>query len=145
MIKELQAEDIWTIMPILEKFSTEAKRELDPEVFTVAWERLIESGVATIFVAYDNNDSPTGVFGAAKSNDLFDGTPYATEMFWFVDPVKRGGGLRLLDHFEKWAIDHDIKRMAMVHLTNLMPDRLKSLYEKRGYVSAETHYIKEVE
>ena len=43
--------------------------------------------------------------------------------------------------YEEWAVDHGIKFIGMAYLERVSD--LSKYYEKKGYVKAETHYMKE--
>lgn len=85
-----------------------------------------------------------GALGAFCIPDSNDGELVGTEAFWWVSPEARGNGLRLLNRFESWATERGAKRLIMVHLSGLMPEKIGTLYERRGYSPVEVHYVKSV-
>lgn len=111
--------------------------------FVASWRTLLERGMGEIFVLRENGEV-IGALGALVYPDMYDGEPVATEAFWWVKPERRGQGMRLLQEFEEWARECGCRRMLMVHLESLQPMALGRIYERRGYVKAETHYLKEV-
>ena len=76
--------------------------------------------------------------------DLYSGDLIATEFFWFVRAEVRGQGLKLYYAFEAWARARHCAQIRMVHLLDLMPERLAKVYRRLGYEPAETHYVKEL-
>lgn len=116
---------------------------LKKEVFISTWTRLISTKMGVIFGLFD--DKFIGMIGGFVFPDPNDGALVATEMFWYVDKQYRGiGGIKLLKKFEKWAVSVKAKRLIMVHLADLMSDKLKRFYNKQGFSSTEVHYIKEL-
>jgi GNAT superfamily N-acetyltransferase len=83
------------------------------------------------------------MLGAIKYPDLQNGKMAATECFWYVHPDSRGRGTSLLKAYEQWADEQGCKKKIMVHLMDSMSDRLKNLYERKGYRAMEVHYVKE--
>ena len=116
---------------------------LVPEVFERTWRSLIEANIGVIFLL-ESSRNIVGGLGAIKCPDPNNGEMIASELFWFVEKEYRGSGLKLLKAFEAWAQEQGIKKILMVHLSELMPGKLKKLYERMGYKELETHYIKEV-
>jgi GNAT superfamily N-acetyltransferase len=114
--------------------------EVNQENFMNTWVQLINSGLGVIFILGEYD----GALGAMYYPDPNSGKLMATEMFWFVSPEKRGNGLALFDEYEKWAKEKGCEKALMVHLADSMPDRLQSLYKRRGYELMESHYCKEL-
>lgn len=114
-----------------------------PEVFEATWGNFFNLGMGVIFLLILDEEI-IGALGAVKYPDPNSGEIMAAEHFWFVNKEHRGKGTKLLKAYELWAKDQNIKKITMVHLTGLMPDKLRKLYVKLGYREIETHYIKEV-
>lgn len=115
-----------------------------PEQFLATWRKFFELGFAAIF-ALRINEELVGALGAAVLPDPNDGVLVGSEMFWWVAPKARGHGLSLLNAFEEWAVfEMGARRLGMVHLLSLAPERMGKLYERRGYKATELHYVKEV-
>lgn len=110
--------------------------------FVASWSAFLSSGVGVIYGMYEE-EVLCGVVGGLKYPDPNDGDLVVSECFWFVVKEKRGRGIELLDAFERWAKEEGAKRIIMVHLSGLMPERIKLLYERRGYKEIEVHYVKE--
>tara|TARA_R110000796_G_scaffold79960_1_gene177187 strand:+ start:3803 stop:4261 length:459 start_codon:yes stop_codon:yes gene_type:complete len=74
---------------------------------------------------------------------LFSSDKVSTDIAWFVNKDHRNtsAGFRLMKAYEEWAVDHGIKFIGMAYLERVSD--LSKYYEKKGYVKAETHYMKE--
>lgn len=112
-----------------------------PEVFIKFWEQMYGLGLAQMFGA-EIEGVLVGGLGGMVYPDPCDGERVASEMFWFILPQFRGGGLALFNDFEKWAVERDAKRITMIHLQGLAPGILKKLYLRKGYQEVEVHYVK---
>lgn len=113
--------------------------------FVASWSAFIDSGAGVIFVATDG-DQPIGALGGVKFPDPNNGKAIASELFWFVTPEAResGKGLALLGAFEGWAKSNGCQQIIMVYLVDLMPAKVRGIYESRGYQPMEVHYTKEI-
>jgi GNAT superfamily N-acetyltransferase len=112
-----------------------------PEAFVFNWRRLITQGHGAILGQFDA-EGIAGALGAVLAPDLNNNDLLATECFMYSLPHKRGNGLRLLLAFEEWARQMGAKRVAMIHLLSLQPERLASLYHRMGYAPMEVNYVK---
>lgn len=141
MIRQATLEDLPHILHLGEQFAKASKFiRYDPQIALATWTTLLNSGMATIFILKDYQ----GMLGAMAYPDPNSGELTATEFFWWVDPVARGQGLQLLEAYEAWAEEKGCTRAIMVHLADSMPQRLQSLYRRRGYEEMETHFVKEL-
>lgn len=107
------------------------------------WKGLIKSKKGKIF-ALEKERKIIGALGFLIAPALEDGALCATEAFWYVDKQHRGAGLKLLNKYESYAKSIGCKRIAMVHLENSMPDKLKKLYTRKKYKHIESFYLKEL-
>lgn len=112
------------------------------EVFKRNWTCFIEQNVGVIIGMVAEDGSVQGALGALSFPDLNSAEPTATECFWFVREAYRGKGLYLLKAFESWAKARDCRKAQMVHLMDLMPEKLSKVYERLGYELTEMHYTK---
>lgn len=80
--------------------------------------------------------APTGMIGLVLLNHPYSDERIASELFWWVEPERRGDGLRLLRAAEDWARSHGATRMQMVAPN----DRVSRLYERLGYSRVEVAY-----
>ena len=143
MIRKLTVDEVPLMVRAGHLFFEEGKLPggLNPDVFVATWKKLISTGVGVVFVLIGES-GPQGFLGAVTYPDLFNGDKVAVENYWFVLPEFRGRGILLLNEFERWAKAEGCKRVSMVHLQRLQPDRLKELYESRGYQHIESAYVK---
>ena len=65
----------------------------------------------------------------------------ATELIWWIEPNARGrAAIEMLDAYENWARERGCVFANMVGLgSDPLPARL---YERRGYIAAERHFMK---
>lgn len=145
MISIATIEDLPKLSKIAEQFysSSEHLDGFDIDVFVFNWENFIESNIGIIFLLI-NDGRIVGVLGGIKYPDVNSNHLMATELFWYVEKDHRGQGGRLLKEFEEWAKTEGCKKIIMVHMTDLMPDKLESIYKHKGYKKMEVHYVKEV-
>lgn len=82
-----------------------------------------------------------GVLMAAARQHVFGAVLMAFETVWWIDPAHRGrAAIRMLDTYESWAQDMGCRFASMAGMGD-DPDVAK-LYLRRGYVRAETHFLK---
>jgi GNAT superfamily N-acetyltransferase len=141
MIKEITTDNIFILSGLARQFATLADVNLNTELWIDNWEKLIETGIGTIFFE-EKEGMPIGMIGGVTHPDINSGEMTATEFFWYVDPNYKGSGLKLLKKFEEWAKDKDCVNIVMVHLENNMPEKLKRIYLKKGFCHIESHYSK---
>jgi len=67
-----------------------------------------------------------------------------TELAWWVDPLHRGNGGRLLEFMEGLAKREGVKYWNMMSMESSMPEAVGQMYEKMGYRHIETTYMKEL-
>lgn len=72
----------------------------------------------------------------------YDDAVIATELAWWAEK----GGLILLSAFEKWAVEKGANRLTMGVIERGLAndERVKALYQRRGYAPKETAYVKEI-
>jgi GNAT superfamily N-acetyltransferase len=142
MIRKATQSDIAKIAQLVTRFGAEAgfKENLNIVSFTEFWDTMMTSGNGVVFLLNEGE----GCIGGLKYIDPLGGELTATETFWFVKPECRGGGIKLYKEFEKWATENGCRKVIMVHLSNMMPEKLKSFYTTLGYKETETHYIKDL-
>jgi GNAT superfamily N-acetyltransferase len=142
-IRAAKVEDLPRLVRLAEQFYASSRflQGFKLERFCATWSQLIESGVGGICLAEDGGDL-VGALGGVAYPDPNSGDLVATEFFWFVDPHRRGCGLRLYREFEAWARRLGCSQIRMVHLVDSMPDQLERLYTRLGYEKAEVHFVK---
>ncbi len=86
----------------------------------------------------ERDERLVGTIGVIITPHIYCGQGVMSELFLYVDPDKRGNGVRLVRRAEKWAADQGIR-----HSTMTAPDeRVAALYERMGYAPLEVNYIK---
>jgi hypothetical protein len=102
----------------------------------------MENRMGTVLCASKDFDLKGAIAGVIYEN-VFDGAPCATELFWYVWPgAPKGTGTQLLEAFEEWAKARKCTRVTMAHMLHNMPERLGPYYERHGYTAFETQYVK---
>ncbi|MGV1912351.1 GNAT family N-acetyltransferase [Agrobacterium vitis] len=83
-----------------------------------------------------------GLLLASALDHPFGAGLMAKETVWFIAPEARGrSGLIMLDAYEAWAKSIGCTSIGMAALAT---NDVSSLYARRGYVPAETHFIKPI-
>ena len=133
------------LIPLIEEFYASSKflRNFNADHCEEVWIKFITDGVGVIFLL-EENGKIIGFLAALKYPDINSGELVATELAWFVKSTRRRKGLLLLKEFEEWAKKEKCKRVIMVHLMDSMPDKLRRVYEGRGYRAMEINYGKEI-
>lgn len=146
VIREAHIEDLSRLGACAEAFYAASKflKRFDLERFVAAWTALIEGGSGGVFLLVEDSGEIAGTLGGVVYPDLYSGDLVATEFFWFVREGCRGKGLALYKAFEEWARARDCGEIRMVHLLDLMPEKLERVYRRLGFVPAEVHYVKEL-
>lgn len=146
-IRPLQDQELTGCYSLGDSFFEEGSLpgSIDRVVCLENWQKVISNGMGVILGGFDG-DELCGIISGLIYPDFNDGILIASEMFWYVRPDKRstGVGMELFRNFESWGKDNGAKRILMVHLKDLMDERLKRLYLSMGYRELETHYVKEV-
>jgi len=96
---------------------------------------------AVIILAVNSDDQPFGMIACVVAPQLIDGTIYADEMVWWVDPEARSlrAGPALLTAAEDWARG---KNCSMLKMVAPIPSTVGNFYERLGYQPIETAYAK---
>jgi|SRR5215467_2210842 len=111
-------------------------------VFTRKMKEFMQAGLGIVLCLHEKWELKGAIAGIVYEN-VFDGEPCATELFWYVWPgAPKGAGTALLAAFEDWARDHKATRISMAYMHHNMPERLAGFYERNGYRIFETHYVK---
>ena len=111
-------------------------------IFIAKMKYFMENRMGTVLCASKDFDLKGAIAGVIYEN-VFDGAPCATELFWYVWPgAPKGTGTQLLEAFEEWAKARKCTRVTMAHMLHNMPERLGPYYERHGYTAFETQYVK---
>lgn len=142
-VRELTAEEIPGLIGKLKLFEAESCFvKVDVSYGVLSCLTHLGAGTGAVFGLFDRAGEIIGGLGCIKGPQLHNGEMTAVETFWFVEPGKRGNGLKLMEAFEKWAIDNQCLHCAMIHLVDSHPESLQRLYKMNDYHLAELHYIK---
>ena len=145
MIQRITVDRLRELMPLVEEFYSSSKflKNFNADHCEKMWVKFITDEVGVIFLL-EEKEEIIGFLAALKYPDINSGELWATGMAWFVKSKKRSEGLLLLKEFERWAKEEKCKRITMAHLADLMPDKMKKVYENRGYKIADINYSKEI-
>jgi GNAT superfamily N-acetyltransferase len=102
--------------------------------------QLIAADTAAILVA-EQDGAIVGMLGIIASPHFISGEMTAGEVFWWVDPAHRGGGVRLLRAAEAWAQARGAVAMQMIAPN----DRVGEFYERVGYQPIERTFIRRLD
>lgn len=144
IVESMAIEDIKSLQQCADAFFPVAglRGSFNMGHFEQCWQTYYALGIGKIMVVR-HSGRVVAAMGCLRVPDLYTGEMVASEVFWFVLPEHRGVGLALLDAYEKWARDEGCREVRMIHLSGLMPERLKALYQRRGYCEVEVAYGKE--
>lgn len=98
---------------------------------------LIEADHGLVLV-YESDGRTLGMIGAIATFHPYSGDPVMSEMFWYVEPESRGGGVRLLKAAEDWARSHGILDSIMISPS----PKVSAFYRRLGYERLEEQFIK---
>lgn len=115
------------------------------ERFIQFWTAMLNSGAGVIFVVTESNAQGEVIVGAIcgmAHADIYSGDMIASEFAWRVRERSRGAGVRLYYAFENWAREQGCKTIQMVHLSEVMPEKVAKFYLRLGYEAIETRYSK---
>jgi GNAT superfamily N-acetyltransferase len=127
------------------KASPYANLELDEEKLDQqVIEFLTGDPTKKIVILALHEEAPVGIIAGAVHPFLLNNsdTVAAETMWWLDEPYRKGRmGLRLLDAFEYWA--KNVAHCSIAQMTRLKDsERIGKIYDKRGYVPAETIHCK---
>jgi len=145
MIRPMTIAELPKLIPGAHSFFEEAKLpgEFDARNCVATWTGLLTSGIGILGWESDAQGTALGAVGGVIFPDMFTGELRAMEAFWYVLPQHRGLGLKLFRWFERQAVARNARRIIMVHMESLNPDKLAVFYQRSGYVPLERSYIKE--
>ena len=105
---------------------------------------LLSNDDAVTVLLVDEANSAVGIIAGYISELIFSHDKVASEAIWYVAPLHRGKrvSLRMVDAFEFWANKRGCKYVHMSLLAN--NDRVGKIYNRKGFTSAETSYLKRI-
>jgi GNAT superfamily N-acetyltransferase len=97
---------------------------------------------AGVILVAEVPDAVVGAIALIATPHPVNGTPFADEVAWWVEPEHRGGlraGPYLLGAAEDWALRQGCN---MVKMVAPLPSTVGRFLEKRGYRAIEVAYVK---
>ena len=92
-------------------------------------------------IVLEADGAAQGVLMAAATDHPFGPVRLARETVWWIEPDYRGlSAMRMLDAYERWA-QSELCRFSGMAGMGEFPD-VAALYRRRGYLVAETHFLK---
>lgn len=143
MIRLATPDDIDQIAVLGERFIGESHYRkligINPEALRAVAEMLIreEHGLLLVDEFYGELAGMIGMIATVHPTSW---EPVASELFWYVPPEVRGGGLKLLFAAEQWARENGCRRCIMVSPSA----RVGMIYARLGYSELETSWIKDI-
>jgi len=117
----------------------------DPDQLAATVTALITEDRSAVLVL-DDGTTIAGMIGLIAAPHFLARDVVAGEVFWYVDPAARGGGIRLWRAAEAWAVAKGAVTMQMIAPATGDPDdRLAAVYVRRGYTVLETNYIRRLD
>jgi GNAT superfamily N-acetyltransferase len=146
MIRTLKASELAMLGDCARDFYAASRwlGRFNPERFRAAWTLLFDSGAAVIFVAEDSGGAIAGTLGGIIHREIYGDRLIAEEFFWFARPGHRGAGVALYRAFEEWARARGAAALQMVHLFDVMPEKVARFYLRSGFEPVEMRYQKEL-
>lgn len=143
MIRPATLDDVDQIAVLGERFISESHYHrligINPDALRSVADMLIREDHGLLLVDEFYGEL-AGMIGCIATIHPTSWEPVMSELFWYVPPEARGGGLKLLFRAERWAVAHGCKRSIMVSPNA----RVAAIYERFGYELLETQYIKEL-
>lgn len=147
MIRKAKYSDISNILSLIDEFRKEG---LNNHSLSFDNETLIETIIEIIknhiILVIDSNGIKGCIAGLVGSSMFDKNQIIASERMWFVNKNYRGSkeSLYLFKQFELECLKNKVSLITMVHLSNVMPEKVKNIYLKNNYKQTETHYIKKI-
>ena len=143
MIREATIEDIPSLVKMGSRFVTEGpvagKLAHNVAQLEILGHSMLENPNARIFVSEEGAEL-TGMLGLLLYHHPISGVLGAGELFWWAEPEKRGGGVRLLKRAQRWVREAGGKWLQMG-----APDqRVGHFYKRLGFSPIETLYQMEL-
>lgn len=150
MIRDANEDDIPALLDMSRRFfeisGYASLIRFDPPSMEETLRGLLADGRGILMVA----ETGRGVAGMAGGMvyPLYFSRSHMTgqELFWWIDPENRGGGLgpRLLEQMEQSAREKGACSFVMGALAAQRPERTGAYYRRRGYAPMEHLYTREL-
>jgi hypothetical protein len=121
--------------------SSYSKLGFSPDRVLETFRWYLEDPMKACFLAKQGDD-PVGMYAGYMVQYYFSDEWVASDLAWFVVKEKRGTrvGLKLLDLFERWALDNHASEVRLGISTDIKPDAFDSLMKKRKYSRVGANY-----
>jgi GNAT superfamily N-acetyltransferase len=140
-IRQATLDDVPRLVELGREFITSSRYRSalrpNPDAMGMLAAKLIEAPHGLVLVS-EAGGAVTGMIGVIATFHPMSGDSVMSEMFWYVTPVARGHGVRLLKAAEAWAKSHDIKQAIMISPTK----KVSAFYRRVGYSKLEEQYVK---
>jgi GNAT superfamily N-acetyltransferase len=141
MIRHAELADVPALVVMGQQFAqTEMYRDVlheNPDQMAVVAGNLIDHESGAILVL-ERDGILVGMIGIICTPHFLSGEIFAGEVFWWVTPGQRGGGVRLLRAAESWSKSRGAKTLQMIAPT----ERVGHFYNRMGFTRIETGYQK---
>jgi len=99
-----------------------------------------------LILVMEKDDEVIGFFAGLVTPCFFSDAKQAVDLAWFVHKDHRGSreALGMIDMYEEWAKKSGAVFVNMVNLDVLNGDKVRKMYEKRGYRLVENTFAKEL-
>ncbi len=140
-IREATAQDMPEIIRMGHDFANLVGVPLDEESMVQTMMELISSDRGAVFVEH-------GAMSAAVAFPLFfnNNVTVVQELFWWVDPEKRGNGVgsTIRDAIEEWAQSIGADRLILTSTVGVSPEFVNDVYLAHGYMPQERTFSKDL-
>lgn len=141
MIREATEDDIPVLLEMGRRFAAAARLDelsgYDDDSARATFEYLVSDPQGVLLVM------DGGAAGAIIHPVLFNRSHMtASELFWWVDPDQRGGGLRLFRALQDMVRERGAASLQMTTITGLGDDTLARLYERGGFRATDRNFLK---
>ncbi len=119
-----------------------------PSGFVVPFQRefaerlfFLHLGARFLCLVNDVEGVAQGVLMAAAQQHPFGPVLFAHETVWWIEPEHRGfAAVKMIDEYETWAVSLGCASVGMAGIGE--DPEVAKLYLRRGYLKAETHFLK---
>ena len=142
MIRRALFADVARIVEMGKRFVSETEYQalvpINHDCMT-SWVTQLVSGFvgseSAVFLSV-HDETIVGMLGIFVYPSPLTGQKEAVEVFWWVEPEHRGGGLRLMKHAEQWAREGGALTLRMIAPNQ----QVERMYERLGFRRVESSY-----
>lgn len=143
MIRQISIDELGRLEAVALEFygSSEFLEDFNIGRFSEFWRPMIWRGAGVIFIE-ERNGEITGTIGGIVHREIYGEALVAVEAFWFVRKGFRANGIALYRRLEAWSREKKAASLHMMHLLDLMPEKVSRFYGRAGFDAIETRYMK---